>query len=200
MTSPSRLLAVLFVAAAVALAFLAQPAAAGDPLPSTPVLPDLVLAGTDGTEHALRAEAAKSKLLVLTFFSSECPCQRAHDPRLRDLFAEWHPRGVGFLAVDSNAGATLEHDQEQAKARGYPYPILIDPGAKLADALGALFATHTMVVDPKGRLRYRGGIDASTTHLRPDGPFYLRDALTDLVAGRAPRNDGSKAMGCSIQR
>lgn len=196
----SRWFAALLAAAALALALLAQPAAAGDPLPSAPVLPELTLAGTDGATHALRAEAAKAKLLVITFFSSECPCQRAHDPRLRELWAEWHPRGIEFIAVDSNAGSTLDQDREQARARGYPYPILSDPGAKLADALGALFATHTMIVDRGGHLRYRGGIDSSTTRIRPDGPFYLRDALTDLAAGRTPRNDGSKAMGCSIQR
>jgi len=195
----SRVLANLLLAG-LALGLAAPSAAADKPLPAAPVLPALTLAGTDGASHALRAEAAKAKLLVITFFSSKCPCQRAHDPRLRELWSAWHARGVVFLAVDSEADSSLEHDKQQAKARAYPYPILADPGGKLADALGARYATETMILDAAGHLRYRGGIDASTVHIRQDGPIFLRDALADLAAGHAPRDDGSKGFGCAIRR
>lgn len=193
----TRLFPPWLVACSVALALFAAPAAADAPLPT---LPELTLAGTDGAPHALRARAAKAKLLVVTFFDSKCPCQKAHDPRLRELYDEWHARGVELVAVDSNPGSSLEHDREEARARNYPYPILRDPGAKLADALGAEYATQTMIIDPKGRVRYRGGIDGSTVHIKPDGPFFLRDAIADLMEGRAPRDDGSRGYGCQLRR
>lgn len=189
----------LLVAFAVAVALLARPAVAGPPAPPNE-LPELTLVGTDGASHALRAEAAKAKLLVVTFFSATCPCQRAHDARLRELWAEWHPRGVELVAVDSEAGSTLDRDRAEAKERQYPYPILSDPGAKLADALGAVYATHTVVLDPRGKVRYRGGIDSSRAHIKLDGKFFLREALVDLLEGREPRDEGSKVLGCFLRR
>jgi hypothetical protein len=137
---------------------------------------------------------------VVVFFSADCPCQRAHDGRLRDLFARYRPRGVGMVAVDAEATATPAGDREEARARGYPFPILTDPEGATADALGAAFATYAVVIDAGGRVRYRGGLDSDRNHITPGASAWLSDALDRLLAGREPEPAETTSMGCSLRR
>jgi len=136
---------------------------------------------------------------VVEFFSAHCPCQRAHDPRLREIYDAFSPRGVKFVAVDTEAGASPERVAKEAQARGYPYPLLADPTGKLAEVFGVTIAMHTVIFDREGRVRYSGGLDSNRTHLKADATFYVRDALEDLVSGREPRIAHGKALGCVLQ-
>jgi hypothetical protein len=139
-------------------------------------------------------------LTVVVFFSSHCPCQRAHDERLRALAAKYGPAGVHFVLVDAEADATRERDEVEARARSYPFPILADPSGSLADSLGAEYATYTVVLDAEHRVRYEGGLDSDKQHLTEDARFYLRDALDDLLGGRSPRVPVGKTLGCVLRR
>ncbi len=167
----------------------------------TPALrvPDLTLPDTAGASHSIRREAATARLTVVSFFSAHCPCQTAHDARLRELYARYHGAGVAFLAVDSEVTASATRDAREHDARAYPFPIAEDRGAELARALGASYATYTVVLDAEGRVRYHGGIDSDRTHLRPDARAYLREAVEALLAGREPPVTSSEALGCALQ-
>jgi peroxiredoxin len=161
-------------------------------------LPPTALAGTDGASHALVPEGG-TRLTVAIFFAGHCPCQAAHDARLRELYSLYHPRGVDVLAVDSETSATLERDRAEAEKRGYPFPIVIDPGGALARQVGAEYATEAFILDRSGTVRYHGGIDSDRSHLRDDATPYLREALDDLLADRPMRHAESKALGCALQ-
>jgi hypothetical protein len=139
-------------------------------------------------------------LTVVVFFSSHCPCQRAHDERLRALAAKYAPAGVRFVLVDAETDATRQRDESEAKARSYPFPILADPSGSLADSLGAEYATYTVVLDAKQRVRYQGGIDSDKQYMTEDARFFLRDALDDLLAGRNPTVPVGKTLGCVLRR
>lgn len=144
--------------------------------------------------------AEGAPLTVVEFFSSHCPCQRAHDERLIALIRELGPRGVRFVVVDAEAGATPEKDAAEANARGYPLSFLSDPKGELADALDATVATYVVVLDERGLVRYRGGIDSDRSHTTDDAQPWLRDALLALLAGRAPTQTETKSLGCVLQR
>ena len=160
--------------------------------------PPRTLAGTDGAPHVLPPDGPQ-RFTVVFFFDDHCPCQAAHDPRLRDLYAQYHPRGVDFVAVDPAHGATLDRDRAEAEKRAYPFPILLDPEGSLARGMGAEYATETFVLDRSGTVRYHGGIDSDRSHLQESASMYLRDALDDLLDGRPPRRAESKALGCALQ-
>jgi hypothetical protein len=162
--------------------------------------PSIVLPGNDGARHDLRAIAKDARFTVVSFFSSTCGCQRAHDARLRELAHRYGARGVAFVAIDAEATATLAGDAAEARARGYPYPLLTDASGKSADALGASYSTYTVVLDPKLSVRYRGGIDSDMHDLHDDAQFYLADALDALLAGREPARAKTEALGCSLRR
>ena len=156
------------------------------------------LPGTDGATHALEPGEG-TRLTVLVFFANHCPCQAAHDARLRDLYALYHPRGVNILAVDSEKDATAARDGAEAAKRAYPFPILLDHGGALAHRLGAEFATDVFILDRSGAVRYHGGIDTDMRDLHDDATPFLRDALDDLLAERPLRRAESKALGCALQ-
>jgi hypothetical protein len=154
--------------------------------------------GTDGASHAI-APVPPEAYTVVIFFSTECHVLAVHDERVRKLAADYAPKGVRFLGVDSEVGATLERDRADAERRRYPFPIVLDRGGELARALGAAYAGYTVVLDGDGDVRYRGGIDSDRVRLRDDRARYLSDALDDLLAGKAPRVAESKALGCALR-
>lgn len=163
----------------------------------SPAVPAIALQGTDGAAHELRTRGRAATVYV--FFSAHCPCVAAHDERLGDLARRYGPRGVTFLAIDSEVEATAARDAAEARARGYPFPILLDPGGRAARALGAVYATYSVVVDARGEVRYRGGLDSDKNRLGRAPAMYLRDALDDVLADRAVRHDDEEALGCALQ-
>jgi peroxiredoxin len=168
--------------------------------PAAFALPDAPLPGSDGSAHRIADLARGASFTVVTFFSADCPCQRAHDARLREMADRYRARGVAFVAVDAEATATPAGDAEEARRRGYPFPLLTDPRGAAADALGATYATYSVVLDASLRVRYRGAVDSDRIHLRDDADPYLGDALDRLLAGREPARGATEALGCALRR
>jgi hypothetical protein len=168
--------------------------------PAASQLPSSTLSARDGSSVDVRQLVATAPLTVLVFFSPGCHCLDLHEARIRELYAQYHPRGVQFVMVDSEVRASAESDLAEATRRSYPFPILIDRGARLADALGAEYATYSVVIDAQGRVRYRGGFDSDKMHLLESATPYVRDALDDLLAGRSPRVAEAKALGCALEK
>nr|HEX4315019.1 redoxin domain-containing protein [Kofleriaceae bacterium] len=162
-------------------------------------VPDLTLSGTSGPQLVLPRDLAAAKYTAFVFFAKGCGCFSAHQGRLRELANEFAPSGVRLVLVDPESGRTVDSDEHEVEARTLPAPIYLDPGAHLAKALHAEFATYVVVVDSAGKIRYRGGIDSDKSHLRGDATPYLRDALADLVAGREPKRAQTEPLGCVLE-
>jgi hypothetical protein len=136
---------------------------------------------------------------VLVFFSAECHCLSAHGARLVAFYERYHPRGVDLLMMDSESTGSTEADVLEARRRGYPFPIVRDPGARLARALGAQYASYAIVLDAQRRIRYRGGIDSDESRLHDDARLFVQDAVDDLLAGRSPRVAEGQSFGCALR-
>jgi hypothetical protein len=163
-------------------------------------VPDVPLVGPAGETVGARALLARTPLTVLVFYSPDCHCLSVHEDRLRALDVADRARGVQIVMVDSEVGASPDRDAAEARRRGYPFPILVDRGGRLADALGADYATYAVVADPAARVHYRGGIDSDRIHLHDDRTPYLEQALDDLLAHREPRVAEGKSLGCALQK
>lgn len=164
----------------------------------------LVLAGACAPPPTTGVDPAqlptRSPLTVLVFFSPGCHCLAAHDARLVALAGRYGPRGVQFFMVDSEVDGSDARDQAEARRRGYPFPMLLDHGAKLASQAGAEYASYTALLDAGGRVLYRGGIDSDKNDLHDDAELYLQNALDDALAGRLPRVAQGKAFGCALRK
>jgi thiol-disulfide isomerase/thioredoxin len=163
-------------------------------------LPETPLLATDRATYKLSELVSGAPATVVEFFSSDCPCQDAHDERLIALYQRYHAQGVRFVVVDANYGAALDHDLAEVNERHYPFPIFVDPGGAMIKALGAKYATYSVLLDSQGRVRYRGGFDSDRHPLSAHPRAYLDDAIGALLAGRDPNPAETKTQGCALER
>ena len=172
--------------------------AIGQRAPSFDALP-----GVDGGRYGL-ASFAGTPILVLFFTCNGCPTVKANERRLVDLQADYAPRGVQLVAVNSNnpylsPGDTLTEMQNRAQEKAFNFPYLKDEDGAVARAFGAINTPHCFVLDRERRLRYHGRIDDTRDPARASYSD-LENALADLLAGRAVRTPETQPFGCAIVR
>jgi hypothetical protein len=154
----------------------------------------------DGTLVAPADLRAAADYTVFVFAARSCPCLRAHDARIRELAAAFAPKGVQFVGVFSEVGETAASIAAERARRGYAFPVVVDQGAVFAEEVSAEYATYVVVMNRAGHVLYRGGLDSDKQRLHDDASMYLRDVLTDVTEGRAPRLAEGKALGCVLRR
>ena len=158
--------------------------------------PDFELADLQGTPHNL--SDYRGKIVVLNFWSAECPHSARTDRYLQDLLEAWQNRVV-MLPMASNRNESIQMLQEVAQARRMQ-PILVDSEQVVANLYQAQTTPHVFVIDQKGILRYRGAVDDITFRQRQATRFFLREALEALLEGCQPELGETPAYGCTIVR
>ncbi len=184
-----------------------------------PVDPKLALEDLAGKVH--RLGDYRGKVVVLHFWSTRCPWVRISDPKMVALAKRYakNPKVV-FLAVDSNRTELVPAPRAAeaaggrrgrpvyaelvrvAKARGLPYPVLVDPGNVAADRFQALTTPHCFVIDGRGILRYSGAFDDDQRGRKAPEQVrhYLADAIEAVLAGREVAVPKTRPYGCTIKR
>jgi peroxiredoxin len=149
------------------------------------------------------ADCKDRKAVVVVFVGTECPLSNAYLPRLAELHQEYGPRGVQFLAVNSNAQDTPERMVAHDRPHPLPFPLLKDPGNHVADLFDARRMAEAFVLDAGGTIRYRGRIDDQygIGYQRPR-PLHrdLADALDTVLAGKEVAQPLTPTAGCRIGR
>lgn len=141
---------------------------------------------------------SRGQILILNFWSAECPWSERADVLLVEALSTWSGRVV-LWTVAANANEPDDLIRTEAKRRGLPL-VLRDPDQTLVNRLGALTTPHVFVLDDSGRLRYRGAIDDVTFRKRNPSVNYVRQAVEALLAGESPDPAETLAYGCTIVR
>lgn len=194
MRPPAALLLIPLVAVALGAACTsAEPA--GD---------DSALVDTDGMARGTLAHPAQGRWSALLFVGTECPVSSQYAPEIRRICSEYGPAGVQCTLVYSDRHASTAQVRAHLDAFGLgKIPAVIDNGQTLADRAGANVTPQAVVYAADGALAYSGRIDNLYTELgrpRHDATEHdLRNALADLVAGRAVRTPRTQAIGCHIE-
>ena len=157
--------------------------------------------GVDGRCYGLTDFRDKTAV-VLIFDSNRCPTAKAYVPRMIALQDELGARGVQLLAVNSTnpylyAEESYDAMVSRARESGFNFPYLKDDDQSIARLFGATCTFHVFVLDKERRLRYRGRFDDSRNPSRVT-TNDLRDALDDILAGRAVRVPETDAFGCAL--
>lgn len=170
--------------------------------PAQRAIDDFQLSDFRGKEHRL-ADYDETKLVVVAFLGTECPLAKLYGPRLSQLADEYKTRGVQFLGINSNRQDSITELAAYARIHGIGYPLLKDPGNRVADRFGAERTPEVFVLDRERRIAYRGRIDDQfgVGYVR-DEPreHFLREALEDLLAERSVRRPQTEVVGCHIGR
>lgn len=146
------------------------------------------------------ADLGPAEAVVLVFTAGGCPLVERYLPRLGALEREFRPRGAVFLGVNASPDSVLE-----AAAQGITpevdFHFVKDFGGRVVEAVGATRTPQVVVLDAEHVLRYRGRIDSQYRlgGARPNrGREDLREALEDVLAGRAVRVPETPVDGCPI--
>lgn len=169
--------------------------------------PDFRLSDTAGQSVSL--SQFKGKTVVLEWNNPGCPFVRKHyNGNMQALQKDFTQKGVVWLAVNSTetrSGDYLAPEQLALWMRdkgASPTATLMDPDGKAGAAFGARVTPHMYIVNAQGLLVYAGGIDSIPSAREADiqtATNYVRQGLTELLAGQTVSVATSRAYGCSIK-
>jgi hypothetical protein len=176
--------------------------ARADPSKVGETAPSLELPDTEGNVVGLPA-AGEAPATVVIWTCNHCPYALGWHDRLVKAADDYDPRGVRFLAVNSNDAERYPRDSLDAmrarvREERWPFPYLHDESQSAATAWAAQVTPHLYVLDGDLRIRYEGAPDAD--HLDPDQEAsWLREALDAVLAGQPPARPATEPVGCSIK-
>jgi peroxiredoxin len=165
--------------------------------------PDFKLPATDGLSYGLDS-FKNSDAIVLSFTCNHCPYAQGYEDRFIALAKEFMPKGVSFLAINSNDAKnypddSFENMKKRAQDKKYPFSYLHDETQQVARAYGAVCTPHVFVVDKARNIAYEGRIDDNWKDPKAAKTHDLRNAIEDLLAGKPVRVTNTGPMGCSIK-
>ena len=167
--------------------------------------PDFALRNAvDDTVVSLAALADKRALLVM-FICNHCPYVVHVRSELTRFAAEYLAKGVGIVAINSNAVETHPQDgpaemKKLAGQLGWEFPFLFDDTQAVAKAYRAACTPDFFLFDGARKLLYRGQFDDS----RPGNGVPvtgrdLRAAAEAVLAGGAVAERQTPSIGCNIK-
>ncbi len=164
------------------------------------VLPDWGLPNAaTGKQTGFSTLSAGKKATVLVWVSTQCPVSNAYNARMAQLAANYAPKGVQFVGINSNVTENNAKISAHAKQNGLTFPILKDATDKIADQFGAQVTPEVFVADARGVLVYHGPIDDSQ-EVGGVTKKYLASALDSTLAGQPVAEKSVRAFGCAIKR
>jgi peroxiredoxin len=158
--------------------------------------PDFELPDLQGTPQRLSDQ--RGRIVIVNFWSAECPHAERTDRYILSLIEQWHGEVV-MLSIAANRNESAQLVAEAAKARCIPM-VLLDREHVVADLYEALTTPHMFVVDREGILRYRGAADNITFRQREATRFFMQEAVEALLHGCLPELSEAPAYGCAIVR
>jgi peroxiredoxin len=189
----SILLVLVFVIAGAALAGeVPAPPAIGS------TIEEFLLPDVDGTEHSLKSLAGKNGT-VLIFIAVQCPVSNAYNERMEKLAEDYKAKGIAVIGINANVAEDAAAVKAHAAEHKLSFPILKDPGNKVADKLGASVTPEAYFIDTHNKLLYHGRIDNSRNPAQVE-TSDLRNALDAALEGKSIEKTEAKAFGCTIKR
>jgi hypothetical protein len=146
----------------------------------------------------------RKDIYVVSFICNHCPHSSGWEGRLLQIARDF-AGSVSTVFISSSNPLRFPDDgpkqiAERSRTHQFPAPYLIDPDQKAADAFAAVRTPHVFVFRRGQGLVYRGAIDDNEEDPKAITKHYLRDALTEAVAGRAVTTRETPLQGCGIKR
>ncbi len=166
------------------------------------VAPTFRLPATDGRTYDI--EDFKEDFLLIFFTCNHCPYVTGSDEMTRASAEKYAPRGVRFVAINSNSAHTYASDDfphmvERMKEHNFPWLYLHDKSQDVARAYGALKTPHFYLFDKDRKLLYTGrGVDQP----RDASLVKVNDidrTLEEACSGREISTALTNPIGCNIK-
>lgn len=102
----------------------------------------------DGKQVSI--ESFKGHPLVLTFMASWCPCSNDSAPVFKEVYKEYHSKGVEFLMLGMQDSRSKF--EKFVKDKGFTFPAAFDKGDKIARTYGVSAPPTTFFIDKAGKV------------------------------------------------
>ena len=164
---------------------------------------DFTLPATDGNTYQL-SDFDDADVLVISFTCNHCPYVIGSDEVTRATAEKYAPKGVKFVAINSNSAVThpdddFDHMVARMEEHSFPWPYLYDESQEVALAYGALRTPHFYVFNKDRELVYTGrGVDSP----REAGKISVNDldrALSELTSGKPVSVPLTNPIGCNVK-
>jgi peroxiredoxin len=185
-------------------------AAAGTALAAPEVnQPAPLFTGMTASGKTVDLQQLRGKVVVLEWTNHDCPYVRKHygANNMQSLQKEAAAMNVVWLQVISS-GPGKEGNVDgptavklNAERGAAPTDTVLDPDGKIGKLYGAQTTPHMYVIDQKGVLVYKGGIDSIASARTSDIPKavnYVRESLKAVTAGAPVPNAVTRPYGCTV--
>lgn len=180
----------LFLSASVAIA--QEKAELGKPAPQFTL--------NDSTGKAVSLADHVGKVVVLEWINPECPfVVRHYEAGTMKNLAQKYDGKVVWLAINTTSSATPADNATWISKYSLPYAILSDQNGTVGKAYEAKTTPHMYIIDPQGKLVYRGGIDDDPQGSKADKTNYVAKALDQVLAGQTVAQAETRSYGCSVK-
>lgn len=139
------------------------------------------------------------KAIVVVFTSYHCSWSVKYMDRLTQLNAEYAPKGVAFIAINSN---DPELEGEIVRIDPPVFPFLKDEDQAVAKIFGATKNPEVFVLVPHSgnyKVVYHGKIDDNPLDESMVRKNFLTNSLNLVIAGEKVVTKETPASGCSIK-
>jgi len=164
--------------------------------------PRFNLRATDNKNYSL--SDFQRRHLVVFFTCNHCPYVIGSDEETREVTKKYIPKGVDFVAINSNSEKTYPEDSfphmvKRMEEYKFPWIYLHDQSQEVASAYGALKTPHFYVFNGNRELVYTGRGNDSP---RDTSRMMINDldrALTELVYSKEISVPVTNPIGCNIK-
>jgi peroxiredoxin len=172
------------------------------------VAPGFSLPGTNGKTYNL--SEFRGKYVVLEWYNPDCPFVRKHyhSGNMQNLQKEFTAKGVVWLSIDSSAPGkegnypAAKLNEIANKDGAERTALLLDPDGKVGRLYGATATPDMVIIDPQGKIRYKGAIDNKPSTDVADiktATNYVQSNLESLMAGKDVVPATTRPYGCSVK-
>lgn len=178
--------------------------------------PDFTLKAADGDTHSL--SDFQGKYVVLEWLNFGCPYVAQHygSGHMQQLQKTYGEKDVVWLSIVSSAEGKQgyyppkEMVKQKEKHDGHMAAILMDTSGEVGRMYGARTTPHMYVVNPEGKLVYKGGIDdwatadtgtsvPSEKYITQTATNYVETALGQAMNGKEVNPKTAQPYGCSVK-
>ncbi len=146
---------------------------------------------------------AEHAATVVVWTCNHCPYALAWHDRIQAVARDYADRGVAMIQINANdpqknAADSFEVMAERVAAGEFASDYVWDEDQLTSKAWGARVTPDVFVLDPGGRVVYRGAPDGDHDDEQLNAA-YLRAALDDLLDGKPVAVPETKPRGCGIK-
>jgi peroxiredoxin len=174
-------------------------------MPLGTTAPDFTLPDTISGKHISLQNAKGAKGTLVMFICNHCPYVKHIKDALSALGKDYKDSGISMIAINANDVVNYPDDAPDkmkvfAQQNSFAFPYLHDDSQNVAKSYGAACTPDLFLFDSHLQCVYRGQFDDS----RPGNNIPitgkdLRNAMDNLLAGKAIHAKQQPSMGCNIK-